>query len=346
MAKKKPLKKAKSKAKTQTKAAKKQPETRKAQPKQQKQENINIIDPSGTTFWQAATVTFALLFLISIFTHGFTFDNTTAVDTHTEKMLTNTTSGPDTTAPATTTPTSNTVKVNAIVITDERCGQVCDTTQLISQLKSLFPGLTADTLDYSEKEAKDIMKETETKYLPVLLFDETVKEAESYPNVERYLEETGKYLSLKIGASWDPEAEICDNEIDDNGDGKIDCDDTTCASELICNKDAIVECAKPYNITADTVIFYYSNGCGWCAKMKPGVEELQDEGYSFYWAEGSDAESAEVIEKCISEYMTGGGVPQFICMKNADIHVGAFTDENRDLDVEGLRKFADDCIAS
>ena len=44
--------------------------------------------------------------------------------------------------------------------------------------------------------------------------------------------------------------------------------------------------------------------------------------------------------------MTGGGVPQFICVKNGNIKVGAFTDENRELDVDGLRNFADDCIAS
>jgi len=383
MVKKKPLKKAKSRAKqTQPKTTKKQIETKKEQPKQQKEE-INILDPSGRTFWQAATVTFALLFLISIFTHGFTFSDTTATNPPTGQTLTNPTDDPDASSPATTTPTGNAVKldfylmsqcpygtqvadaiapvleklgtsidfnmnfiagdngdgtftslhgqpevdgdivqlcaaehnpekymdmivcqnknagaipgnwekcasdnrldtekikacfegdegkelmsasikaseeveasgsptiylndkpysggrsendflraicsayetgkpdaceslpepvkVNAIILTDERCGKECDTTQLVSQVESLFPGLAAKTLDYSEKEAKDLMKETETQYLPVIFFDEAVKEAESYPNIERYLEEKGKYLSLKIGASWDPEAEI------------------------------------------------------------------------------------------------------------------------------------------
>ena len=409
MARKKPLKKAKSRAKqTHPKTTKKQPQTKKEQQTQQKEE-INIIDPSGRTFWQAATVTFALLFLISIFTQGFTFNNTAAANPPAGQALTTPTDDPDASTPATTTPTGNAVKldfylmsqcpfgtqvadavapvlkklgssidfnmnfiandngdgtftslhgqpevdgdivqlcaakhnpdkymdmivcqnkdagaipgnwekcatdngldtekirvcfegdegkelmsasikasekvdasgsptifindkpyaggrtendflraicntyesskpdacndlpepvkVNAIIITDERCGQVCDTTQLVSQLESLFPGLTAKTLDYSEKEAKDLMKETETKYLPAVLFDEAVKEAEGYSNIQRYLEEKGKYLNLKIGASWNPEAEICDNGIDDNGNGQIDCDDPTCQKEWKC----------------------------------------------------------------------------------------------------------------
>ena len=409
MAKKKPLKKAKSRAKqTQPKTTKKQVETKKEQQIQQKEE-INILDPSGRTFWQAATVTFALLFLISIFTHGFTFSDITATNPPAGQSLTNPADNPGVSTPATTTPTGNAVKldfylmsqcpygtqvadaiapvlkmlgssidfnmnfiagdnndgtftslhgqpevegdivqlcaakhnpekymdmivcqnknagaipgnweqcatdngldtekiracfegdegkelmsasikaseevdasgsptiylndkpyaggrtendflraicnvyetdkpeacndipdplkINAIVITDERCGPVCDTTQLVSQLEALFPGLSAKTLDYSEKEAKDLMKETETQYLPAVLLDETVKDAEGYPNIENYLLESGEYLSLRIGATWDPEAEICDNEIDDNGDGKIDCDDTTCQKEWKC----------------------------------------------------------------------------------------------------------------
>ncbi len=418
MAKKKPLKKAKPRAKqTQPKTTKKQqPQTKKEQQPTQKEE-INILDPSGRTFWQAATVTFALLFLVSIFTHGFTF-----CDTPTGQVLTTPgTSTPagsavkldfylmsqcpygtqvaDAIAPvlkklgnsvefnmdfiaddnndgtfeslhgqpevegnivqlcaakhnpdkymdmivcqnkdmgaipgnweqcaadnsldtekikacfegdegkellsasikaseevdASGSPTiflndkpyvggrgendflraicnayetdkpeacsdiPEPVKLNAIVITDERCGLVCDTTQLVSQLEALFPGLTAKTIDYSEKEAKDLMKETETQYLPAVLFDETVKEAEGYKNIENYLLESGEYLSLRIGASFDPEAEICDNEIDDNKDGQTDCDDESCKThpscmETVCNDeiddegDGLVDCDDP-----------------------------------------------------------------------------------------------------
>lgn len=236
-------------------------------------------------------------------------------------------------------------KLSVLVVNDKRCKE-CNITELMDQLEGVFPGLEYGEIDYSSDEGKRLYNELNLTYLPAILFDESVKEAEGYENVQRFLDPTGKYLSLRIGASFDPTAEICDNGIDDNENGLVDCEDPDCTSELICNKDALVECAEPYNITSDTIIFYHSNQCGWCAKMKPGVQKLQKEGYKFYWAEVSDVKAMEVIEKCFGEYITSGGVPQFICVKNAKIKVGAFTDDNQNLDLEALKKFADDCIAS
>jgi len=251
-----------------------------------------------------------------------------------------------TTNPSAVTTTLSSNPLNVIVLNDKRCPEcVTGMQSLLTQLETLFPKMNVKELDYGSDEGKDLYKAIGLKYLPALLFDDSVKDSANYNSIQGYMEEKGNYLSLRIGANFDPTAEICDNGIDDTGNGLVDCDDPSCGSKLICNKNAIAECAEPYNITPDTIIFYYSNQCGWCAKMKPGVEKLQNEGYSFYWAEGSDAESTEVIEKCIGEYMTSGGVPQFICVKNGKIKVGAFTDENRNLDEEALKKFADDCIA-
>jgi len=113
--------------------------------------------------------------------------------------------------------------------------------------------------------------------------------------------------------------------------------ETTVESERVNDNDTLVKCIGPYNITPDTIVFYHSNQCGWCNKMKPVVEKLQNEGYSFHWAEVSDAESMEVIKNCFRKQMTRSGVPQFICTKNAEIHVGATSEKN-------LKKFADECI--
>jgi hypothetical protein len=262
-----------------------------------------------------------------------------------------------TTLPAVTTTTrSSTVTttlpsasnpIKTIVLNDKRCADCILIMQsILPQLQTLFPEMDVEEFDYISEEGKNLYTTLNLEYLPAILFDDTIKDAGNYNTVQTYLEEKDDYLSLRIGATFDPTAEICDNNIDDNRDNLVDCDDPTCASKLVCNKDAIAECVKPYNITPDTVIFYHSNQCGWCAKMKPGVENLQSEGYSFYWAEASDAGSMEVITNCVSDYMTSGGVPQFICVKNGVIKVGAFTDENSNLDEATLKKFADDCIAS
>ena len=106
----------------------------------------------------------------------------------------------------------------------------------------------------------------------------------------------------------------------------------------------VSECAQEYDIE-EKVIFYYSNSCGWCAKMKLGVESLEGEGYKFYWAEASDSDASKVINNCVRDHMTSSGVPQFICVRTGEIHVGAFVDENSDLDKDALRTWVDNCLS-
>jgi len=106
----------------------------------------------------------------------------------------------------------------------------------------------------------------------------------------------------------------------------------------------ILECATEYEIEEE-IIFYYSDSCGWCAKMKPGVEELEKEGYKIKWIEASDSENSNVINNCIIEHMTSSGVPQFICVKTGEIHVGAFADQDANLDQTALKTWVDACLS-
>ncbi len=112
------------------------------------------------------------------------------------------------------------------------------------------------------------------------------------------------------------------------------------------NEETIAACIEPFNVTPGEVIFYHSSGCGWCSKMVPGVENLETEGYNFHWAELTTGEGVDLVNQCYRKYITSGGVPQFICTTNANIKVGAFTDQNRDLDEAALKAFADACIAA
>ncbi len=125
------------------------------------------------------------------------------------------------------------VEVNMIVLNDKRCEE-CDVSRLVSQLESLFPGLKVEYLDYTDKDGKKLFEESGLEFLPVILFDESVEKGEGYANVQNYLEDAGEYKSLNIGASFDPTAEICDNEIDDDKDGQVDCKDSDCDGEFVC----------------------------------------------------------------------------------------------------------------
>lgn len=130
-------------------------------------------------------------------------------------------------------------KVNAVVFTDKRC-KACQSAQMLSQVKRLFPGLQATTYEYTSPEGKakyDEFAKTGELLIPAILFDDSVKKGEGYARISRYLLPRGEYSMLRLGAKWNPAAEICDNKADDTGNGKVDCDDPTCADTLACREE-------------------------------------------------------------------------------------------------------------
>jgi len=126
-------------------------------------------------------------------------------------------------------------KVNLVVLNDKRCVDcIPGSAQIITQLKAIFSGLEVKELDYSSAEGKDMYKNLKIKYLPAFLFASNVKDSKGYAQISTYLIPAGDYLDLQLNVNFDPTAEICDNNIDDNGDGKVDCADESCKSQWQC----------------------------------------------------------------------------------------------------------------
>ncbi len=145
-------------------------------------------------------------------------------------------------------------EVKVTVLTDKRCKK-CETDQIVSRLKQVFPGLAATVLDWSDPQAKTTAADAQVKLLPAILFDESVdKDQEGMQQVGRWLVPAGKFKSLRVPAEFDPTAEICDNTSDDNADGKADCDDPTCKENLACRPekkgqlDVFVMSQCPYGV--------------------------------------------------------------------------------------------------
>lgn len=105
----------------------------------------------------------------------------------------------------------------------------------------------------------------------------------------------------------------------------------------------ILECASDYGLDENTIIFFYSDSCGWCSKMKPGVESLIERGYNIYLANANEGES--LITECVLDHMTSSGVPQFICVKTGEIKVGAFVDAESNLDQTAMDAWVENCLA-
>jgi len=105
-----------------------------------------------------------------------------------------------------------------------------------------------------------------------------------------------------------------------------------------------IECLAKYNITPDNVAFYYSDGCGFCAKMKPLVKELENNTnntYKFLWINVADAEKMKIGRECLANIFNfGKGYPQFACPSNAQWNLGAFGSKDE------LKNFADVCKKS
>lgn len=106
----------------------------------------------------------------------------------------------------------------------------------------------------------------------------------------------------------------------------------------------ISECASEKDVSENTVIFYYSDSCGWCARMKPGVASLVDRGYNVISANA--AERNPVIDECVIPHMESGGVPQFICVKTGEIKVGAFVDSDGNLDQAAMDAWVKGCLSN
>lgn len=121
------------------------------------------------------------------------------------------------------------------VVGDKRCSEdVCPTAAILWQLKQLpfLNGAKFEEVDFADKWVNDLLKANEIKTLPAFLLN--TKEI-SDPEFAKFLQPTKSGLfSLNVGAQFDPYAEVCDNKVDDNGDGAIDCADTTCSKALSC----------------------------------------------------------------------------------------------------------------
>jgi 2-hydroxychromene-2-carboxylate isomerase len=172
-------------------------------------------------------------------------------------------------------------KVPVTAISDKRCKE-CEAEKIVESLKGVFMGLEPRFLDWSDAEAKAIAKEAGVKLLPAILFDETMeKDKDGAAQMARWLEPAGKYKSLRVGAKFDPTAEICDNKIDDTGDGKTDCEDATCKETLACREakpgrlDLFVMSQCPYGVLGFNAMKEILDAFG--SELSFGVHYIADE---------------------------------------------------------------------
>src|SRR5262249_54547465 len=131
------------------------------------------------------------------------------------------------------------VAVNAVFFSDARC-QKCNIEGLEGQLRGVFEGLKVKKVDYMTPEGKALYAELKQanpsfKTLPTVLFDSSVDgDKEGKQQAAPLGHPPDAYKDPALGGAFDPTAEICDNKIDDDGNGKIDCEDPSCKEAMAC----------------------------------------------------------------------------------------------------------------
>jgi predicted DsbA family dithiol-disulfide isomerase len=167
-------------------------------------------------------------------------------------------------------------KIGLTVLSDKRCKD-CMPDRILGQLKNMMPGIQAKVLDYNDPEGRqlyDSLKDKGVKLLPAFLFEPVVMEDPGSQQIQRFMVDAGPYKLLNIGAKFDPTAEICDNNIDDDNNGKVDCDDPGCQGQLVC---------RP-TIEKDLKVFVMSQcpfGIKALNSMKEVLEAFKDDKINF-----------------------------------------------------------------
>ena len=134
------------------------------------------------------------------------------------------------------------------VLYDSRCSkedsQLCDIGNLVNWLKSSsFPvWYVIDKIDWTTDEWKQIYsKLPKWTKLPVIITKAIDPKLEEQLKKFSYLKNIDvnwyKYMITFLPSEWDPTGEICNNQKDDNGDWKVDCEDESCSWKLVCRKE-------------------------------------------------------------------------------------------------------------
>lgn len=157
--------------------------------------------------------------------------------------------------------------VDIIVIGDQRCTDpACDTARIEKSITSTVLGTRiVQRLDWSDEEAKRLMRAEGVTYLPALLFAPSVDSADGSDSLKRYLRATtsGKYRLLDLGTKHDPTAEICDNSIDDTQNGLVDCEEPSCQKQITCRPE-----------TTGVLELFIMSQCPFAAKAVTALQEL------------------------------------------------------------------------
>jgi thiol-disulfide isomerase/thioredoxin len=85
------------------------------------------------------------------------------------------------------------------------------------------------------------------------------------------------------------------------------------------------------------VYFIYADWCPHCQKMKPWVQQLEQQGYYFTKINSEDSNALSQAVECLKGIVEFKYIPTFVCISNKQSHVGEFSS------IEEMKAFATAC---
>jgi len=213
----------------------------------------------------------------------------------------------------------------AHIVIDSRCtAPECDITRLKQQLETTFPKIKYNQLDYDTEDGYKFYTENNLSFLPAVLLEDGVREAEGFSQVEPYLKEVNGMYNLAIGAVHDPTKEICYNQIDDTEDGLVDCDDPECSGFIECRQETVasldlfVMSQCPYGTQALDAMEAVLDNFG--SKIDFNIYYIADENNdgSFRSLHGQPEVDENIRELCAIKYYPNSYMDYIWC-RNQDI---------------------------
>lgn len=232
--------------------------------------------------------------------------------------------------------------VSLTVLNDKRCPD-CGSmeAQITDSLKQIFKGLNVKSIDYSDVGGKDLFNTISTDgsqvkldTLPAYLFSDDIKNGEGYTSVEKYLYPTkdSKYQVLAVGSQFDPTKEICDNNADDNKNGKIDCADSDCAGSTVCRKevskrlDVFVMSDCPYGNQAELAMKEVVANFGKNIDFHVNYIASKNSDGTFNSLHGEYEAQQDKVELCVNKYAPVKNLEFMNCMNEKGIKATKWQD--------------------
>jgi hypothetical protein len=198
------------------------------------------------------------------------------------------------------------VAVAVKFLVDDNC-VACQPEQVNDVTKNFFKGADFNEVKFESNEGQAMMEKYNIVYLPAYVFESEIENTlmwKTQPGLANSFikNDDGSYRlnPEAVGSTWDPYQEVCDNEIDDNDDGKTDCEDEKCGGTMACMEKLEVPKVEMFVMSHCPFGTQFEKGAVPALKLL-GDKIDYDMNFVYYAMHGKIELDEQLIQHCIQQ---------------------------------------------